>query len=257
MQSPSVYIDQLHLIRPDTTLKAALCGCVLTSVPEHESLIQYLHPRERTYCSRLRFKKRITSYVVGRFVAKNAVAALSGQQDLTNILIQHGIFSQPIVVSGGQNIQVSITHSEEFGAALAFPEEHPLGIDIEKIKSHTSEVLDNEMTPAERECIRSWPLSRETCLTLLWTAKEALSKILKTGLTTPFEILEIPKFELYDNYIVSYYRNFKQYKAVSFTIGSYAWSVAHPVKTQLHFDIRRLKLALNPVKRMKTAKQVP
>ena len=221
--------------------KAALCCCFTSSSADYERFILYLHPQERNYFNALQFKKRIRSYLMGRFVAKKAVALLTGEKNLTNIFIQSGIFSQPIVVASRENIQVSISHCDEFGVALAFPEAHPLGIDIEKINHDKKAVLENQMTPAERKRISSLPLSYEVYLTILWTAKEALSKVLKTGLTTPFEVFEISKTEFRENYIVSYYKNFAQYKVVSFTIGNYVCSLIQPLKSQLHFDILRLK----------------
>ena len=178
---------------------------------------------------------------MGRFVAKQAVAALTGEKNLTDIFIQSGIFTQPIVVSGKSNIQVSITHCDDFGAALAFPEAHPMGIDIERISNRERDVLEKQITMAEKEQLRSCPLSYESGLTLLWTAKEALSKVIKTGLMTPFEVFEISRIEMHDNYVMSYYKNFAQYKVISFAINRYMCSLVHPLKTKMQFDIHSIK----------------
>lgn len=78
-------------------------------------------------------------------------------------------------------------------------------------------------------------------LTLLWTAKEALSKVLRTGLMTPFEIFEISKIEINDNYTMCYYKNFTQYKAISFTVYKYMCSMVYPLKTRIKFDIYSVK----------------
>jgi phosphopantetheinyl transferase len=243
MQNRCVYIKRLDLIRPEETFKAALCFCVLIRWPDYEETIRYLHAQERAYYNTLKFEKRIRSYLMGRFVAKQAVAALTGEDNLSGIFIQSGIFTQPIVASNQRNIQVSITHCDDFGAALAFPEAHPLGIDLEKIHGKNREALERQVTGLEKERINSLPVSYNTGLTFLWTAKEALSKVLKTGLMTPFEVFEISKIETYDNYLISYYKNFAQYKAVSFTIGNnYVCSMVHPLKTKLDLDIEALRV---------------
>jgi 4'-phosphopantetheinyl transferase len=241
MQNRSVYIDELDAIRSENIFKATLCCCFISGKADYEEIIRHLHPQERNYYDTLAFEKRIRSYLLGRLVAKQAVSALTGENFLNNINIQYGIFKQPIVVFTKQNIQVSITHCDDFGAALAFPEAHPMGIDIEKINPHTADVLKSQITEAEEELIHSSVLSYELGHTLLWTAKEALSKVLKTGLMTPFEVFEIVKIELHDHYILCYYKNFAQYKVISFTIANYMCSIAHPLKSKLSFDVQSLK----------------
>lgn len=241
MRDHSIYIDEFSLIRPDNKYKATLCCCFFSHWADYEEIIQYLHPLEYDYYNSLEFEKRIKSYLMGRFVAKQAVSALTGKDNLKNIFIQSGIFNQPIVVSNMQNIQVSITHCNDFGAALAFPEAHPMGIDIEKISVNKRGVLAGQVTDFEKKRIRFLPTPYDLSLTLLWTAKEALSKVLKTGLMTPFDVFEVSKIEFYDNYILCYYKNFAQYKVISFTIAEYMCSIVHPSKTKMYFDIHSLK----------------
>lgn len=241
LQTRNVCIEKLDLIRPENTLKAILCCCFLSCMTDYHELIQYLHVQERNYYDTLRFEKRIRSYLMGRFVAKQAVAALTGEKDVTNIYIQPGIFTQPIVVSKARNIQVSITHGDDIGAALAFPEVHPLGIDLEKVNLDKREVLERQMTASEKERIQGLPITYDIGLTLLWTVKEGLSKILKTGLMTPFEIFEVSKIELRAHHVMCFYKNFAQYKAISFTVGGYMCSMVCPMKTEMGFDVHSFK----------------
>lgn len=240
-QIGTVYLEKLDLVRPEKTYKAALCCFFYPPKADYRELIPYLHLQERNYYNKLRFEKRIRTYLMGRFVAKHAVASLTGEENLTNISIQSGIFTQPVVTPNQGNIQVSITHCDPLGAALAFPEAHPMGIDLEKISFNKKEVLESQITKTEKERISDWPFSYGTGLTLLWTAKEALSKTLKTGLMTPFEIFEISEAEVYEDYTICYYKNFAQYKVLSFTIGSYMCSIVHPFKTGVRFDLNSLK----------------
>lgn len=242
MLNRNTYIDEIILTRPEKVFKANCCFCYYPLWEHYQKIVEYLHPDEQKYYETLKFEKRIRSYLIGRITAKQAVAALTGETDLTGISIQSGIFTQPIVNSvNNQNIKVSITHCDDFGAAIAFPEAHPLGIDLEKIYLDKTEVLERQMTQAEQELIRTQPYSYETMLTLLWTAKEALSKVLKTGLMTPFRIYEIDKIEVISNYLLSYYKNFAQYKTVSFNIGNYFCSIVHPLKTEMCLNIESLQ----------------
>lgn len=248
MIEPNVYVDKLILNRPERVFNAYGSFCFYPLWEQYQGIIPYLHPAEREYYESLKFEKRIRSFLIGRYAAKRAVAALTGETDLTKILIQAGIFTQPIVtLPGYYNIQVSISHCDHLGTALAFPEAHPLGIDIEKIHQDKNEVLERQMTPAEIELIKTQPDSYETMLTLLWTAKEALSKVIKTGLMTPMKIYEINKMEYHDHAYISYYKNFGQYKTISFKIGNYLCAIVHPMKTQLKMNFGALQTGFNVV----------
>lgn len=242
MIQPITYLDELILTRPEQVFKANGCFCFYPLWEHYERIIPYLHPTEREYYESLKFEKRMRSFLIGRYAAKRAVAALTGEADLAKILVRSGIFTQPIItLPGHQNIQVSISHCDHLGTALAFPEAHPLGIDIEKIHLDKNEVLEKQMTPAEIELIKTQPDSYETMLTVLWTAKEALSKVIKTGLMTPMKIYEIHKMEYHDHFFMSYYKNFGQYKTISFKIGDCVCAVVHPMKTELDMDITALQ----------------
>jgi phosphopantetheinyl transferase len=239
--SQNIYVEELTLIRPNKTLKAGLCLCEFSIFTNYEKIADLLHPQEQKYYETLKFNKRIKSYLFGRLAAKKAIGTLVGDDNLTKILIQAGIFTQPIVTyEDKQNIQVSISHSEDFSVAIAFPEMHPMGIDIERMNIEQNEAIERETTESEIKLIRKTPFSYEKMLTVLWTVKEALSKVLKTGLMTPFKIYEVDKAEVQDGYILSNYKNFAQYKAISFTISDYICSITLPMKTNLSIDIRSI-----------------
>jgi len=240
MYERSVYTDKLHLVRPEAIYNANLCLCSIPSVNNYAKLACYLHPEEQKYYSTLVFERRIRSYLFGRYVAKKAVADFSGEENLNEICIQSGIFTQPVVVSGKGNVQVSISHCNNLAAALAFPEVHPLAIDIEQIDHDKHGALQSQLSLAEQGLAKSCLPSYENALTLLWTAKEALSKVLKTGLMTPFLLFEISKIERHEHYVECLYRNFAQYKSFSFFAGDCICSIVHPMKTEIRFDRNEL-----------------
>lgn len=242
----NVYLDELQLISPGEIKKATLCLAFFRYKSEYDRLIRYLHFQECKYFNTLNFQKKIRHYLLGRFAAKQAVADLTGQINLSDIIIQSGIFNQPIATADKQNIQVSITHCGNCALALAFPEAYPTGVDLEKIESVNAEVLEEHMSTLEKEQTNFLPFSRAANFTLIWTAKEALAKILKTGLTTPLEVFEIEKIECPEsNCVLGYYRLFPQYKAISFIVGCYSCSIVYPAVTKDFFNIDALKERLS------------
>ncbi|UJF34773.1 4'-phosphopantetheinyl transferase family protein [Paenibacillus hexagrammi] len=234
-------VGEILLTRQENTYKGSLCCCYFQSMAEFERIIPYLHAEERDYLDTLTFEKRRRSFLLGRFAAKQAAAALTDEEKLENIHIQSGIFDQPILTSAKPNIQVSITHCNDYGAAIAFPEAHPMGIDVEKIDDQKRSAFESQITMAEKENINDLPISLDTALTLLWSAKEALSKVLKTGLTTSFKIFEVSKIEVHDDHFICFYKNFKQYKAIAFTVGSYICAITCPLKTDMCLDMSSFK----------------
>lgn len=231
--SARIYIDQLLLKRKEENFRAGICLCSLPPGPLDRGMDEMLHADELAYYSTLKFEKRKRSYLVGRYAAKRAVAALIGERNLKSILIGRGVFNQPIVTHGqGRNIQVSISHCDERGAAVAFHEAHPLAIDVEKVNAHRRAILEEQMTNVEQDLVKDLPGSYDRMITLLWTVKEALSKVLKTGLTTPFHVFEVNHIARGPDYTICFFSNFGQYKAVSFDWDDSVYSIISPKKTE-------------------------
>ena len=238
-----LYADVLHLQRPDEDFKAGICFCSFPDFLHHHEIGKVLHPQERDYYDTLTFEKRRKSYLVGRYAAKQAISALTGENNKPwAILIQQGIFNQPIAtIAHENNVQVSISHGAEIGAALAFPEAHPMGIDIENVNADRCRAMESQMTQAEKDMIKGPSRSYERMLTVLWTVKEALSKILRTGLITPFQIYSVNNIESKSDHRVCYFENFGQYKAISFDVGASVCSLVLPKKTEIAIDIPLIK----------------
>ena len=241
--------EALTLTRPEGNLKAAIC---LSHLPDNlplDGIEEVLHDQEAVYYKTLKFERRQRSYLIGRYTAKKAVAALVQLGDLRNIIIEQGIFSQPVVRCGDErNIQVSITHAEEIGAAIAFPEAHPMGIDLQEINVKRRAVIESQATEVEKEFVKSLPCPYDMLLTLLWTAKEALSKVLKTGMMSPFTIFEMSAVEMQDDLFVGCFRNFAQYKTLSFEIDGHVCSIVYPQKTEIDIDVRAFREAHGALK---------
>ena len=244
---PGTYTGACILKRAEGDVKASIVFTTLPVLCDFQMAQDILHHEEMAYFQTLKFEKRRNSYLIGRYAAKQALAAFSKEKDLGKIIIQWGILNQPIVsYLYNNNIQVSITHCNEIGAAVAFPETHPMGIDIEKVNSDSRNVLENQITQREKELIRNSSCSYDRMLTVFWTVKEALSKTLKTGLTTPLSIFELSRIELNHDHAISFFENFGQYKAISFNLSSFVCSLVYPKNAEIEIDIEAIQSVFDP-----------
>ncbi len=206
-----------------------------------EELYRYspeLHTDERAYLETLRFTRRKSSYLLGRLSAKHALEQILPERVLMNsFTIGSGVFNFPIIeylpYSG---YQVTISHCDSIGMALAYPESHPLGIDIEKIDHKKNTVFVSMFTDEEIQLTKTCFLNVDITNTLLWTAKESLSKVLKTGLMIDFKILEVVSLSSENGIHTSIFRHFPQYKCLSIVLDTYIISITCPKNTACNLD---------------------
>jgi 4'-phosphopantetheinyl transferase EntD len=208
-----------------------------------------LSEQEQRYFEELPLERRRHSYLLGRFAAKTAVFLLTNQEP-GDIAIGHGVFRNPVIGTtvGSPSLEVSITHCDGRGAAVAFPAGHPMGIDLERIDANKIPVFEGMLTDGEMEMFKkSGPGSDYALmLTAAWTVKESLSKIFKTGLMTPLSVYEISKVERTAQGFVSYFTNFGQYKATSLILDDgHVCSITFPRKTELELDLPRILSGLS------------
>lgn len=207
----------------------ACCLCYSNSINDFLQTKLFLHPKENDYLKQLQFENRIKSYLAGRYAAKNAISLLSGEEKLCTIAIEQGVFHQPIVRDlDNSEIQVTISHCDNLGIALAYSDACPLGVDIEKIQDNKQSVLAKQMTDEEHKLMKSLPFSLAHSLTFFWSVKESLSKALKTGFTSPIDIFAIQEVEVEYPKITYYFKYFPQYCATSFLFATYVCSITYP-----------------------------
>lgn len=230
----------LRLQRPDLSYEGALCICRSPFPSIDPVMLSSLATKEWQYYVALDFEKRRKSYVLGRYTAKKALSALS-RLPLEEIPIEQGVFNHPLVDCRGAEgrLETSISHTDTFGAALAFPAAHPMGIDIEVIDRKKSAIMEGELTEEELALLKrsAAPAEYGWIPSVAWTVKEALSKVLKTGLTAPLSVYEISSLERMGASYLSHFRHFTQYKAISFNLDDHICSIVCPRKTSFHLDL--------------------
>ncbi|MWV45376.1 4'-phosphopantetheinyl transferase superfamily protein [Paenibacillus sp. HJL G12] len=245
LQLRDAKVLRLDFIRELKVYHAALCIYSNSSQEVFPEMEQVLHPTELAYGSTLVYEKRRQDYLIGRYAAKIAIHAFDPSTAMYDVQVGHGVFRQPIVRHPNESrIGVSISHSEGLAAAVAFEEEHPMGIDIEYVPRLLLDTVLEQLTDFERRLLGSGPWSKQDSAAALWVSKEALSKTLKTGLTTPLHIFEIEeaRFEkgLHGILLICTFRNFFQYKSVVFKWGDYMCSLCFPRKSEMSYAAREL-----------------
>ncbi len=237
MPSQKVYKHQLHLVRKDQKYQAFLCLSNQTIDFLTEQLNDYLHPKEWTIFQALKAPKRIHSYAIGRYCAKLASNFFFNEQNLAKINISSGVFEHPTIeYPWHENIRVSISHSDQWGGAISFSEKHPMAIDLEVINPDRKSTIASQLTVHELKIIQNLPLESAAAHTLIWTLKEALSKVFFCGLMTPLKVFEVEVVSIENNLFISKFKNFGQYKGYSFLFGSMALSITLPARSSIQSD---------------------
>jgi len=196
---------------------------------EHENV---LHANEVSYYRSLHFQKRKIDFLLGRFAAKKALEQFLRGCDFSRIEIFSGVFHQPVVRSPSlDRLSVSITHSNGIALALAHSDAHPMGIDVEAIIPSRINVLASEMTGRERVFLDASGDEKVSSYTHAWTAKEALSKVLRLGLACPFEILELSFLKKTGSLREGRFANFGVYKSYCWEVGGFSISIVLPSTT--------------------------
>ena len=237
---PHTQIEKLDLFRPDKRFEAYLC---LSTDPWHvlkDRAAEFLHPFEQKRLNSFSFEKKQQSFLLGRYCAKQALCAYLKEPHACALFIQNGVFDHPIVhYTLEHHVQISLSHSDEWGAAIAFPEAHPMAIDVENIHTDKCEAIRTQLLSSEQKQASCLACSESTQLTLLWTVKEAMSKTIRTGLMTPFQLFEVETIEMENHYYRSTFRHFAQYRALSVLLEGAVCSIICPKQTKLHLSMGR------------------
>jgi 4'-phosphopantetheinyl transferase len=197
-----------------------------------------LSPAEAAGLERCRTPIRRLSYLAGRFAARQAVALYLRDQPDCRFDISSGVFNQPVVRCESSNVPgVTISHTRDVAVAIAHDAGHLIGVDVETIGAARALDMRAWLTGTEQRLVAVIPWDRATALTALWTAKEALSKALKCGLTVPMSVLEISALVAESSATIqTEFTNFCQYKCLTWTLERHVLSIALPRKSDVSLD---------------------
>ena len=150
-----------------------------------------LGPFEQLLFDTLRFAPKRQSFLLGRLAAKRALGAMLGETDLRAIAIRAGVFGQPLIQHPrALGVDVTLSHSNGVAVALVFPADWPMGIDLESVADGAVAAVMAELgtSPDEEAWLVDVALEKSAACGVLWGAREALGKSLKTGLNSPLAL---------------------------------------------------------------------
>jgi len=127
-----------------------------------------------------RHPMRRASWVAGRLAARRAARSWCQQRNepIGAIQILRRESGEPRLVERS-DLHVSITHSGNL--AVAVVGDHPLGVDLEQLENRPDSLVRFFFSPSEQDWIRQIPSDSFLRCNLLWTRKEAVSKLLGKG----------------------------------------------------------------------------
>lgn len=235
---PPLHLD-LDLLRPEIRFRAVLVLLMSPSSSSgQEPGLRLLSENEKAVLAGFKVEKRRASWLAGRWAAKLALAAATGTQ-AADWSIGSGIFQFPLAIGPVSGWSVGITHGGPVTAALAWPDAHPLGLDFEPVSTERGQLLAGQFAPAELAFELPQPWSADEKAVLLWTAKEAVAKTLRTGLMTPLEVYSVADWRSdpkNPGKATFSYPNFGQYRGLALRSRAGILSLCHPAKTEVKFD---------------------
>jgi malonyl CoA-acyl carrier protein transacylase len=134
--------------------------------------------------------RRIADRVAGRVAAKRAVVALTGRSPSV-VRIENLESGQPVaLVDGLPGPRISISHSGGRAVALA-SNAGPVGIDLEQVVERHTAFEQDWFSRDERGTMHGDPLQ----LTMAWSAKEAVLKVLGAGMALNPRQIEVQRIQ--------------------------------------------------------------
>ncbi len=149
----------------------------------------WLSPAELARLDGMHFPKRRADWRLGRWTAKNAVAAYLGLPcdpvALSGVEIHPKDSGAPEVLLANQPaaVSLSLSHRSEVAACAVAPSGTRLGFDLEVIEPRSQAFLEDYFTADEQQLMASATSGdRDKVVNLFWSAKESALKALDVGL---------------------------------------------------------------------------
>ena len=131
----------------------------------------------------MRFTKRRVEFLVARLAGKEAVAAATGT-DWAEVEIRNGPGGAPYAFIEGKPFPgtITLTHRAGWGVGAVSGPGVGIGVDLEVVETRSRRFVTDYLTPAEQDAVGD---DLDLAPNLVWAAKEAALKVLRTGLRRP------------------------------------------------------------------------
>lgn len=166
---------------------------------DEDGVLSVLSDRELLYLKSLKNAKNRLQWISGRYAVKSAVFKLKLREqnimDLRCLDVLKGADSAPFIPQY-PDICVSITHS--FPYCIAVVAKRRIGIDIERVFDPEDSLIRYFFSHREGEFLQSLKNTDEYPIrsAILWTRKEAVSKLFRLGMKMNFKELDTLKDEI-------------------------------------------------------------
>ncbi|HUU77578.1 MAG TPA: SDR family NAD(P)-dependent oxidoreductase [candidate division Zixibacteria bacterium] len=187
-------VENLFEVPKGSYLEIVNVNTLKKNISENTELIdKILHPQEFEKYQSLTVDKRRDEWLAGIYATKKAIMKNLPEIQMNIIKIEKDEYGKPKAFIGKvkKPYFVSITHSNGYAVSL-ISEESNIGIDLEIIEKRSDALIDELLNPKEQILISKQEKDiQEELITRIWTAKEAVSKVLGTGLNIDLHDLEI------------------------------------------------------------------
>jgi len=155
----------------------------MKSVPQ-DVVDKILHHEEKQIYNRIKDNRRRYQFLMGRYVAKRNLGRDIREFQMSDVAILRDPMGKPTIKSNQfLSGSISISHVDNLAVAIAGPG-HNIGVDIEIIRKSLMLIGPTILSKHEKHLMSKFSFSQEGELEgIVWSAKEAVSKFLGTGIT--------------------------------------------------------------------------
>ncbi len=163
---------------------------------------EWLTAAERSRAEGLRYTKRRTDFLLGRWTLKLAVARALGWPDdsagLVRIESRNAPSGAPRLYVDGQPDARGVSLTDRAGCAvcLVAARTAAVGCDVEIVEPRSDAFVRDYLTEPERRLVAAAGPARDKAANLIWSAKESALKVLETGLRRDTRSVEVTVTDL-------------------------------------------------------------
>jgi 4'-phosphopantetheinyl transferase len=163
----------------------------------------WLTPTERARAETLQFTKRRNDYLLGRFAGKSAVARAMGLDlrpaSLRRIEVRNRSSGpergapEAFVDGSPARFEISLTDRAGWGICMLNPAGSRVGCDLELVEERSDAFVADYLTSEEQAFVAAGADAgvRSLRANLVWSAKESVLKVLRTGLRRDTRSVEV------------------------------------------------------------------
>jgi len=162
----------------------------------------WLSSGERGRADALRYTKRRTDFMLGRWTLKLAVAKALGWPEDPDVLARiegrNAPSGAPLLYIDGQPADYGVSLTDRAGCAvcLVAARAAAVGCDVEIVEPRSDAFVRDYLTQAEQQLVGAAGPARDAAANLIWSAKESALKVLGTGLRRDTRSVEVTVAEL-------------------------------------------------------------